>query len=256
MVSRDCGIHHEVCTGEVRRNREGVIVGVLPASSMRQRVSQRRSSSTLRRRVRFPELALGGVLVVAGAVGSVLWGTRGPDQRVLVAARDLHRGEVLDTGAVRWAAVSGDRIAAQLDPATLVGRVLSGDVPVGSPLVPAHIRPVRPIADDEVGVGVSLERGMCPPDLAEGDEVMLVVTGPTDAGGSPSVDAFCEGIAFTPAETEVLGAPARVYRLDSGEASVDGRVVIGLVVNETQVVALSSAERIHLVRSDLRASQG
>ena len=243
MVSRDCGIHHEVCTGEVRRNREGVIVGVLPASSMRQRVSQRRSSSTLRRRVRFPELALGGVLVVAGAVGSVLWGTRGPDQRVLVAARDLHRGEVLDTGAVRWAAVSGDRIAAQLDPATLVGRVLSGDVPVGSPLVPAHIRPVRPIADDEVGVGVSLERGMFPPDLAEGDEVMLVVTGPTDAGGSP-------------AETEVLGAPARVYRLDSGEASVDGRVVIGLVVNETQVVALSSAERIHLVRSDLRASQG
>jgi len=230
-------------SGETHRNHGGVIVGVLPASSIRQRLSRNGPSSTLRRRVRLPEVALGGALVVAGAVGSVLWATREPDQRILVAARDLRRGESVDSGTLRWAAVSGDRINGLTDPTALVGRILADDVVAGSPVVPGHFRPARAVAADEVGVGVSLERGMYPPDLADGDEVQLVVT----RTGEPAGGA---------AETEVLAATARVYRIEANDASMDGRVVVGLIVKQEAVVAIASAERIHLVRSDLGGLRG
>lgn len=237
-------VHDDHLTGGgTHRNHEGVIVGVPPVTSMRQRLSRQATSSTLRRRVRLPELAVGTALVVTGAVGSVLWATRAPDQRVLVAARDLRRGEVVDGSTLRWAAISGDRIVGLTDPGALKGLVITGDIAAGSPLVAAHVRPARVVAADEVGVGVSLERGTYPPDLAEGDEVQLVVTRAADATGGS-------------AESMVIDSTARVYRIDEADTAVDGRVVIGLVVKQVDVLTIASADRVHLVRSDLGGPRG
>jgi hypothetical protein len=182
-----------------------------------------------------PELALGVGLVAAGVLGSVLWATRGPSERMLVAARPLHRGEVIDGTSVRWATVSGDRIVGLRDPAVVRGRVLVGDVPTGAPMLEALLRSPDTVGRNEAAIGLSLEPGDFPAGLAPGDLVTAVLV-PSAALSSGST------------VPEVLDTTLVVVAVEAPSGSASDRSRITLIVRREDLGALLGADRVRLAR--------
>lgn len=186
-------------------------------------------------RLRVPELVLGIGLVAAGALGSVLWATRGPSERIVVAARLLRRGEVLDASGVRWATVSGDRLTGITDTADLRGRVLVGDVPAGAPLQDAMLQPVDSLRVTQAEIAVSVDPGELPTDLASGDRVSVVLV--TRAG-----------VSSTESLARALTGGATVRSVDTATGSGATRVRVTLVVAQGEVAAIAGADDVRLAR--------
>ncbi|MSW20193.1 MAG: hypothetical protein F2873_04785 [Actinobacteria bacterium] len=190
----------------------------------------------LRSRIRLPEMALGLGLVAAGTLGSVLWAARGPSERVLVAARSIQRGDVLDPSSVRWATVSGDRIVGISDPSELRGRVVIGDVDPGTPLQRALLRPVDEVGPTQAEVGLSLEPGDFPQGLAVGDRVAVVLVSAADPIG---------GAGTRVAQLEQPAVVRSLERLDTGAGS---RTNVSVLVPESSVLDIAGATSIRLAR--------
>lgn len=130
-------------------------------------------------RVRVPELALGLVLVAGGALGALLWYTSvTTESTVVVAARDLPRGHVLQAGDLRAATVSGSPGVALLageHAHVMLGRTLLADVPASAALLPSMaIERDRPAAGEGL-VSLALPAGHAPAELAALDVVRVVV---------------------------------------------------------------------------------
>jgi len=205
------------------------------------RPARQNPSPVLRSRVRVPELALGAGLVAAGALGSVFWATRGTNERVLIAARPLHRGEVIDGTSLRWATVSGDRIVGLRDPAVVRGRVLVGDVPAGAPMQEALLQSPDTVGRNEAAIGLSLEPGDFPAGLVAGDVVTAVLL--------PSA-------ALTSGSTapEVLDTTILVVAVEAPSGSASDRSRITLRVRREDLGALLGADRVRLARVAERTS--
>jgi hypothetical protein len=156
--------------------------------------------------VRVPEVALGVVLVVGGALAAVVWHATGERTRpVLVAARDVPRGDVLDRDDLRAVEVhvpDGVAVVAATSSAGLIGKVAVADLAAGTLVSPSVVadRPVAGMADRVVGVAV--QPGDAPARLRRGDRVDAIRT--PAAGGLP-------GDAAAP---EVLVAGAVVADVD------------------------------------------
>lgn len=209
-------------------------------STASQRMAYRRNKSQnllppVPSRLRVPELALGIGLVAAGALGSVLWATRAPSERIVVAARALHRGEVLDASGIRWATVSGDRLAGITETADLRGRVLIGDVPAGAPLQDAMLRPVDSLRADEAEIGLSIDPGELPVDLATGDRVSVVLLAQPGVSGT-------ETVASLPSRTAVVSAVHASANVGTT------RVSVTLTVQQVDVAAIAAADHVRLAR--------
>ena len=190
----------------------------------------------LRSRIRVPEMALGIGLVAAGTLGSVLWAARGPSERVLVAARSLQRGDVLDSGSVRWATVSGDRIVGLSDPAALRGRVVIGEVDAGTPLQRALLRPVDELGPTQAEVGLSLEPGDFPQGLAVGDRVAVVMVSAADPIGGAG------------ARVTALGEPATVRSVERLDTAAGSRTNVSVLVPRGSVLDITGATSVRLAR--------
>lgn len=192
-----------------------------------------RSSTAGRRRVRVPELALGLGLAAAGALASVLWATRAPSQRVLVAARALHRGEVVDASMVRWATVSGDRIVAIASTEMIRGRTVGVEVGAGAPLQPSMFERVDALGANEVEIGVALEPGDYPPAIAAGDSVSVVALAAVDPM-APTSAPLARRIA------------ARVRAVASADTATGSKTVVSLAVVQPDVASVLTAARVRL----------
>lgn len=190
----------------------------------------------LRSRIRVPEMALGLGLVAAGTLGSVLWAARGPSERILVAARSIPRGDVLDPSSVRWATVSGDRIVGISDPSELRGRVVIGDVDPGTPLQRALLRPVDEVGPTQAEVGLSLEAGDFPQGLAVGDRVAVVLVSAADPIGGAGTRVVA------------LEQPAVVRSVERLEMAAGSRTNVSVLVPESSVLDIAGATSIRLAR--------
>lgn len=192
-----------------------------------------RSPAAGRRRVRVPELALGLGLAAAGALASVLWATRAPSQRILVAARALHRGEVLDASMVRWATVSGDRIVALTSPEGIRGGTVGVEVSAGTPLQPSMLVRVDALGADEVEIGVAVEPGDYPPVIAAGDRVSVVALAAVDP----------TALTSAPLARRIA---ARVRAVASADTATGSKTVVSLAVAQTDVASVLTAARVRL----------
>lgn len=203
-------------------------------------VARRRSGRDVvapTRSIRVPELAVGVVLVVSGALAAVLWHrsvTQG--DTVVVAARDVPRGAVISAADLAPADVRGANGIELVDGASaseLVGQVTLVDVAAGTPWSRDLLSDVAPLRADEALAAVALEPGEAPPDLATGDPVRVVIVTP--------------GHLDAPAVADLRDVTATVWQVvPAGELGTDAVVTLRLPLSEAAVV--TAAEEVRLVR--------
>lgn len=137
----------------------------------------------LGRRRRPVRVVVGGALVlVCALVGALSLSAVDHRKAVLVVTRTVQPGETITAGDLGLARVAGSGLATTSDPAAVIGKVASGRLPAGSPIVPGELNAAAKADTNSVELPMALKAGMFPPDLAVGDQVLLVPT----TGGSLS----------------------------------------------------------------------
>lgn len=187
-------------------------------------------------RVRIPELAV-GVLIVAGCVlGALVWQRsieRGT--AVIVAGRDLKRGQVLSNDDLSAVVITSERPLALLgisSASEIVGMRLKADLPMGAPLTPTLVAEVEPI-DSRYGlVGITVSNAAAPLDLMAGDVVRLV-TVDDDIDGSRVVN--------------VVDPAATVWEISAPD-DIEGRRSVTLRLPVDAIVAPLGHDEVHLVK--------
>ena len=184
-----------------------------------------------------PELLVGLVLVVGGALAGFTLVERSSDTITVVgAARNLPRGTVLarsDLVALDIGQVPATAIIQAKDASGALGRRLLTDVPQGTPIAPYVITEATKLADDEALIPVALEPGLVPAGLAAGDHVRAVISFPN--GGTDA------------ALPEVL--PATVEVVDVGTTGEFGdQLRVTLRAPATMALDLARADRISLMK--------
>jgi hypothetical protein len=146
----------------------------------------------VKRRRRVPELALGVLLMLVGALAGLILLTSDRDRTpVLALAGDVARGEVIEANDLRTVMVAADSGLAHVpadEADRLVGQAALTDLAGGSVVTENQFaQPAEVLAPGDGTVGLSLERGQLPSlNLAPGDRVK-VVAGRTDQPGAPGV---------------------------------------------------------------------
>jgi Flp pilus assembly protein CpaB len=142
---------------------------------------------------RVPWIALGVVLVVTGALlFGIMVQSAGHRTPVVVAARDLERGQVVESSDLRIVEVAIDGKASVVPAsqrASLVGKTAASRIAAGTLVNSAQFVEGSLLGDDEVVVGALLGPGGLPvPNLRVGDDVLLLQARDTDhatGGGEP-----------------------------------------------------------------------
>ncbi len=185
------------------------------------------------RRSRLPELSIGIVLMVASALGAVLWHMSSTSkQPVLALANPVERGEVIEAADLRVVYIEADNPIAHLperSSATVVGRIAVTDLDSGTLLSSALVTERTTLGDGEGVVGLSLDPGQFPAlGLLPGDRVNVVGT------ATPSDDS--EG------STTVLARAADVFAVE--DLGTQGRQFISLRMSEDDAnLVAATAER-------------
>lgn len=138
-------------------------------------------------RVRLPELAVGIFVMVAFALGAVLWHLNSVDKApALALAANIERGETVTAADVRVAYVASDDVLASLGEGQMsqvVGRVALVDLPAGTLMTRGLVADAVGIEAGDGVAGLSLEPGQYPAlGLAPGD-IVNVVRSAEDATG-------------------------------------------------------------------------
>lgn len=190
------------------------------------------------RKPRVPEMALGLVLVLGGALAaSTLASKRTDTIQVVAAAADVERGrpfEADDLIAVEIENRFAHSMIAATDASSLLGRVPVADIPEGSPILPAILQSAPTLGIGEEVVSLRIEIGDVPPAIGVGDLVRVVLV----PDPSLSVDT-------APTETD---QPAKVWDiLEPTESNAD--YVVSLVVPKEFLTkaAVSGRSKISLV---------
>jgi hypothetical protein len=122
-------------------------------------------------------VAVGGAVVLVCAVmGALVVAAFDHRQPVLVVTTTIQPGQVITAGDLGFAHVAGQGLATTSSPAAVIGKVASGRLPAGSPIVPGELNAPSQATANSVELPMSLKPGMFPPDLAVGDQVLLVAT--------------------------------------------------------------------------------
>lgn len=191
-----------------------------------------------RRRSRLPEMAIGVVLMVAFALGAVLWHMSATDKTpVLALASSVGRGEVIEPGDLRVVYVATDEPIAHLPRSAsseLVGSVAVADLEEGTLLTRGHVVARASLGPEDGVVGLALDPGQFPAlGLVPGDLVNVVA-----ADGSSSADD----------SEAVLARRAEVYAVE--EIGSQGRQFVSLRMPEevaNQVAAATERGPVRLV---------
>jgi hypothetical protein len=143
------------------------------------------------------------LLVLACAVGGVLWSSAAGDrQRVLALARAVSVGQVLSTADLREVSIAADPAMSTMaasQVSAVVGRALATSLPAGSLLTPDVLgAPLVPSAGQAI-TALAVKPGMFPPELTPGTRVAVVfvpssATGPSSVFTSPSAPATWQAI--------------------------------------------------------------
>lgn len=184
---------------------------------------------------RVPWVALGVVLVVAGAlIFGLLVQSAGDRVSAVVAARDIDPGQVIEASDLRIIEIAIDgqaSIVLAAQRTSLIGKTATSRVPAGAFVSPAHFVDGSILAHGDVVVGALLGPGGLPvPNLRVGDEVLLLE-------------------ARDPAESDEDAAPlgtATVYLVSPGAQS--GTQFVSLAVDQRVAQRVADAAAAQLLR--------
>jgi SAF domain len=163
------------------------------------------------RRRSVPHLLVGALLVLACAVGGVLWSLAAGDrQRVLALAREVAVGQVLSTADLREVSIAVDpgmSTVAASQASTVVGRTMATSLPAGSLLTPEMLSAALVPGAGQAIAALALKPGAFPPELAPGAQVTVVLV-PASSPGSSS--AFASPTGPSAWQATVTSVTARV----------------------------------------------
>ena len=157
------------------------------------KVGQQAMSSAPTSRVRIPELAIGLFVVSACILGALLW-QRSVEKGtpVLIAGRDLQRGQVISDADLAAVVVSSDepiRLLKASAATEILGMRVLTNIPMGSPISTAQLSMVEPVGASHALVAVTVTSAQAPLDLIAGDSVRLVSVN-SEIDGTRRVDVL------------------------------------------------------------------
>jgi len=169
-----------------------------------------------RQRGRLPELVVGIIVMVAFALGAVLWHSSTTEREaVLALVGDIERGETIAGADLRVVYVaSDDRIAhvRQEESGDIVGRIATTDLEAGTLVTRSQVANRVAIGAGEGVVGLALDPGQFPAlGLLPGDRVNVVAAepvAPEDGEDAPSPVLARGGEVFA---VEDLGGQGRQF---------------------------------------------
>ena len=204
-----------------------------PASNAQQRT---RNQPAAHKKQRLPELAIGVVLVVGGALGAAWLNGNGNQQVTVVAsAQALEAGHVIAVPDLVAKNVSTDvaqYFITAAEAKNLIGRTLSASVDASEPLSEKFLLPPRPLLADEILVPLKLNSGDFPPDLYPGNIVRIALT--PDPGISTKV------------ETEAYKNTVEVWSLHP-PTDLETNYVVTLRAKQDLLIPAAEAGKVKLV---------
>lgn len=203
------------------------------------------ADDSVRRPVRVPELALGLVMVIGGALAaSLLASKRTETVEVVAAAIDLGRGHEIGAGdlvAVEMESRFARSMTDAADAQELLGRRLSIAVSAGSPIMSGAVEFTPALLAGEEVVALRVEVGDVPTSIAVGDSVRIVLVPDSSVSTDTAVTEFDQ-----PAEVWDVEPPSetnpdyvvslKVPREFLAKAAIAQRSKIALIGVEASVV--------------------
>jgi hypothetical protein len=183
--------------------REGLALAGARTTSTARLSALEVESGGAARKVRRPVRALTGALLIllAALGGAALLTSSDHRVPVLVVARPVAAGQRLVAGdlGTRLNTPSGPRLLSPADTALVVGRDTVVALNPGDPVLLGELAPASRPPAGTVELPLALKEGTFPPELAAGQQV-LIVAGPTNATGTPQpppapVPATVDGLA-------------------------------------------------------------
>ena len=145
---------------------------------MQDRVETTQGERTAKRHWRIPELAVGLVLMLGGALGAILLSRSGDSiVNVVGAAHDLRRGEKItreDLIAVETPLSMSNAFVADTRATSLIGQTVLVDIQASTPLTMSMFSDQQQLLPDEALTSAAIQQGNYPVDLAVGDQVRLI----------------------------------------------------------------------------------
>jgi len=184
-------------------------------------------------------LLAGLVLVAVAVVGGLsLWRQAQITAPVVVAAREIAPGHVIERGdlALTQARLEGllaSLAIGQAEISSVVGHTASGAIHAGALVVRPDLGTGPVIGPDQVAVTVPVKADAVYPRLRRGDEVALMVT--SDKGKPQSLTA----VLIERAPVFDVALESSRVSLGGGDAAADGRLT-----NVTLLIPRSEAERV------------
>ena len=148
------------------------------ARAMQDRVETTQSEHTAKRRWRIPELAVGLVLMLGGALGAILLSRSGDSIVIVVgAAHDLQRGDKItpkDLVAVETSQSLAGSFITEDQASALIGQIALVDLRASTPLTVSMFSDQQQLLLNEALTSAAIQQGNYPIDLAVGDQVRIV----------------------------------------------------------------------------------
>ena len=148
------------------------------ARAMQDRVETTQSEHTAKRRWRIPELAVGLVLMLGGALGAILLSRSGDSIVIVVgAAHDLQRGDKItpkDLVAVETSQSLSGLFITEAQASALIGQIALVDLRASTPLTVSMFSDQQQLLPNEALTSAAIQQGNYPIDLAVGDQVRIV----------------------------------------------------------------------------------
>jgi hypothetical protein len=145
---------------------------------MQDRVETTQSEHTAKRRWRIPELAVGLVLMLGGALGAILLSRSGDSIVIVVgAAHDLQRGDKItpqDLVAVETSQSLSGSFITEAQASALIGQTALVDLQASTPLTVSMFSDQQQLLPNEALTSAAIHQGNYPIDLAVGDQVRIV----------------------------------------------------------------------------------
>ena len=199
-----------------------------------------------RLRRRSVPLAAGGVVlvVVCALVFAEGWLQAGNRQPVLALAQPVTAGQVItaaDLETVRVSAAGPVSLVPASRQAEVAGSTAAASMPAGSLLTGSDIGTPPPV-NGQVRLGVALKPGAYPPDLAAGQDVVVLATPSSSASGSSSAPGSASA-ALPVGQAVVLSVSPASASSSGGETVVELQVPADAM---PQVAAANAAGQIAL----------
>jgi hypothetical protein len=203
---------------------------------MQDRVETTQSEHTAKRRWRIPELAVGLVLMLGGALGAILLSRSGDSIVIVVgAAHDLQRGDKItpqDLVAVETSQSLSGSFITEAQASALIGQTALVDLQASTPLTVSMFSDQQQLLSNEALTSAAIQQGNYPIDLAVGDQVRIVTV--------PDIALSQNALP------ELFGQVVTIWSLNKSENNDSALVTFRSSLDLS--MAIAKAGEVHIVR--------